>query len=128
MNRRVLLACGVVAGSLLGATAVVAVQAITPWSRVGWAEWQRWDPPARQAWTDGFLAGAAAGQAPDSVFADSTRLVEWMTGRREGRRFPYGSNLYQARIQDWYFWENHRGAALWQGVTVVNAELRHGTR
>lgn len=128
MRGRLLLIGGLAGGMLLGATTAVAVQGITPWTRVGWTEWQQWSPEARQAWTDGFLAGAAAGQAPDSVFADSTRFVHLMTGRPESRRFPFGSNIYQARMQDWYYWENHRGAALWQGVWVVNEELRRSSR
>jgi hypothetical protein len=129
MTPRLLLAGGVVAGFLLGATTVAAVQGITPWARVGWAEWQKWNPESRQAWTDGFLAGAAAGQASDAVFTDSTRFGQWMTAPRpEGRRFPYGSNIYQARLQDWYYWENHRGAALWQGIWAVNEGLREGAR
>lgn len=124
MTRRVLLTGGLVAGFLLGAGTSVALQGPISWSRVGWTEWQKWTPESRQAWTDGFLAGAAAGQASDSTFADSTQFVQWMTGRPIGLRFPYGSNIYQARLQDWYFWENHRNAPLWQGVWTVNGEIR----
>ena len=128
MTRRLLLTCGLVAGIALGAGAAVVVQGPSPWSRVGWTEWQKWTPESRQAWTDGFLAGAVAGQAPDSVFVDSLRLAQWMTGRPAGIRFPFGSNIYQARLQDWYFWENHRGAPLWHGVWTVNEELRRSGR
>ena len=128
MTRKLLLGCAVAAGFLLGATSAVAFQGVLPWSRVGWNEWQKYSPESRQAWTDGFLAGAAAGQAPDSVFADTTRLGQWMTDRPAGRRFPYGSNLYLARLQDWYYWENHRGAAVWHGMWTVNEGLREGAR
>ena len=51
-----------------------------------------------------------------------------MTGRPAGRRFPYGGNLYVARLQDWYYWENHHGAALWHGMWTVNEGLREGAR
>ena len=128
MKRRIFLAGAIAAGFVLGAGSAVAVQGILPWSRVGWTEWQKYSPESRQAWTDGFLAGAALGQAPDTIFADSTRLAAWMTGRPAGRRFPYGSNLYQARLQDWYYWENHRGAPVWRGITTVNEGLGEGGR
>jgi hypothetical protein len=128
MRRKVFLAGAVAAGFLLGATGALAFQGILPWSRVGWNEWQKYTPESRQAWTDGFLAGAALGQAPDSVFSDSMRLAQWMTGRADGRRFPFGSNIYLARLQDWYYWENHRGAPVWQGIISVNGGLREGAR
>jgi hypothetical protein len=128
MTRARLLTGAIAAGFLLGASSAVAFQGILPWSRVGWTEWQKYSPGARQAWTDGFLAGAALGQAPDSLFADSARLAQWVTGRPAGRRFPFGSNLYLARLQDWYYWENHRAAPVWQGMWAVNEGLREGAR
>jgi hypothetical protein len=128
VKKKFLIAGAIAAGFLLGATSAVAFQGILPWSRVGWNEWQHYTPESRQAWTDGFLAGAALGQAPDSVFTDTTRLTAWMTGRPAGRRFPFGSNIYLARLQDWYYWENHHGAPLWQGIVSVNEGLGEGAR
>jgi len=128
LKRKLLVIAGVATGFLLGAGTVAAVQGILPWQRVGWGEWQKYSPESRQAWTDGFLAGAALGQAPDSIFSDSTRLKQWVTARPEGRRFPYGSNIYMTRLQDWYYWENHRAAPVWQGVWAVNEGLREGAR
>jgi hypothetical protein len=130
LTRRLLLTSVLAAGFLLGAASVAAYQGILPWQRVGWTEWQKYSPESRQAWTDGFLAGAAAGEAPDSVFSDSVRFAQWMTGRpaTAGSRFLYGSNIYLTRLQDWYYWENHRAAPLWQGVWAVNEGLREGAR
>lgn len=128
MNRKLLLTGAIAAGFLLGAASLMAVQGILPWQRVGWGEWQKYSPDSRQAWTDGFLAGAALGQAPDSIFSDSTRLIQWVTSHPAGRRFPYGSNIYMTRLQDWYYWENHRAATVWQGVWAVNEGLREGAR
>jgi len=129
MKPRVLVAATLATGFLLGAGSVAALQGVKPWQQVGWTEWQQWTPESRQAWTDGFLAGAAAGQAPDSVFTDSTRFVNWMTiARPAGRRFPYGSPIYQARLQDWYHWDNYRSAELWRGVWVVNDQQQQNSR
>jgi len=129
MKPRTLFSVIVAASFFLGVGTAVALQGVKPWQQVGWAEWQKWPPESRQAWTDGFLAGAAAGQAPDSVFSDSTRFANWMSAvRPTERRFPYGSNIYGARLQDWYHWENHRNAELWRGVWVVNGEQRQNSR
>ena len=129
MRPRFLAAATLATGFLLGAGTVAALQGVKPWQQVGWTEWQKWTPESRQAWTDGFLAGAAAGQAPDSVFSDSTRFVDWMSvARPVGRRFPYGSNIYQARLQDWYHWDNYHGAELWRGVWVLNGQQQQNSR
>ena len=73
-------------------------------------------------------AGQAVGQLHDSVRADTlamARALEQM--RREGVfNFPYAAPLYQSRLGDFYFWENHRSLPLWRAIGDVNRELRGG--
>jgi hypothetical protein len=76
------------------------------------------------AYADGFLAGAgfaqAAAEAGDSASLRNT--VE--TLRRTGRfRLPFGSNVYVSRINDYYWWENHRPLPIWYAFWEVNTAL-----
>jgi hypothetical protein len=128
VRTRTALALGLAAGLTLGVGLARGAQEPPHWSRIGYAEWQAYGAEARQAWVNGFLAGAAAGQSAESLYADSAALARWMTARPAGLRFPYGANIYQTRLQDWYFWENHRGYPVWQGMWGVNNDLVHPTR
>ena len=43
---------------------------------------------------------------------------------RDGRfRFPYAANVYVTRVNDYYWWENHRPLPIWYGFWEVNASL-----
>lgn len=92
-------------------------RARTTWGRIGHAE--------QTAYVEGFLAGAAFGQAaerpctPQELRAqregcdwtgDSAGLTRAMGGLRRsgGFRFPYGTNVYASRIGDFYWWHNQR--------------------
>jgi hypothetical protein len=81
-------------------------------------------PEAQVAYADGFLAGAGFAQA-SAVPADSTALREAMaTLTRTGRfRFPYGANVYVTRLNDYYWWENHRPLPTWYAFWEVNTSL-----
>jgi hypothetical protein len=94
------------------------------WLAVNGADWRRMDPDIRVAYVEGFLAGAALGQAAararDSV--DVRVVIEKL--RREGRlRFPYGANVYATRISDYYWWENHVPLPTWYAFLEVNTTL-----
>jgi len=39
-------------------------------------------------------------------------------------RYPYGPSVYEARIGDWFTWENHREHPLWFGLREVNSQMR----
>ena len=42
----------------------------------------------------------------------------------EGRfRFPYAANVYVSRINDYYWWENHRPLPTWYAFWEVNTSL-----
>ena len=52
------------------------------------------------------------------------RLQSMAELSRTGRfRFPYGANVYVARVSDYFWWENHRPLPIWYGFREVNASL-----
>jgi hypothetical protein len=102
------------------------------WSERNGQDWRALAPAAQTAYTEGFLAGVSFGQAgmeacgrPCASMADSTAVAEAMTGlRRTGRfRFPYAANVYVSRLNDYYWWENHRVEPTWHAFWEVNTSL-----
>jgi hypothetical protein len=101
------------------------------WSARNGDDWRALGPEAQVAYTDGFLAGAGYAQAAVAGLerhkwtADSAGLHETMaTLYRTGRfRFPYGANVYVTRINDYYWWENHRPLPTWYAFWEVNTSL-----
>jgi hypothetical protein len=89
-------------------------------------EWITLEPAARQAWLQGFLAGAATSQALAAGAADSAALhTAILRLRREGGlEFPFAPNVYGARVADFYHWENHRPLPVWYAVWVANKAAR----
>lgn len=81
-------------------------------------------PDARLAYVDGFLAGAAVGQAASGV-RDTAALRTALEGlRRTGRfRFPYGANVYASRMSDYYWWKDHLPLPTWYAFLEVNRAL-----
>ena len=117
-----LVAAGFVAGRAAGPDRHWSVQDGTDWRALG--------PEAQRSWADGFLAGAgfalAAGSAgPGATPPDSAALRRSMAElSRAGQfRFPYGANVYVARVSDYFWWENHRPLPIWYGFWEVNASL-----
>ncbi len=81
-------------------------------------------PAAQTAYAEGFLAGSAFGQASEEA-TDSAGLTQEiarcvMTGGSGSR---YGANVYISRINDYYWWENHRPLPLWYAFWEVNSSL-----
>jgi hypothetical protein len=89
-------------------------------------EWVTLEPAARRAWLEGFLAGAATSQALAAGASDSAALQTGMiTLRREGGlMFPFAPNVYGARVDDFYHWENHRPLPVWYAVWEANTAVR----
>jgi hypothetical protein len=82
------------------------------------------EPDARLAYVEGFLAGAALGQAAAGA-RDSTEVrqsIERLS--RDGRlRFAFGANVYSSRISDFYWWKNHVPLPTWHAFLEVNTAL-----
>jgi hypothetical protein len=112
-----------VAGGFLAGRAS-AVGPDRHWSLQDGEDWRALGAEARVAYADGFLAGAGFGQAATTA-SDSAGLRDAMAALyRGGRfRFPYGANVYVARVNDYYWWENHRPLPIWYGFWEVNASL-----
>ena len=94
------------------------------WLRVDGNDWQRMNPDARLAYVEGFLAGAAVGQAANGV-ADSTALRTALEElqRTDRLRFPFGTNVYVSRVSDYYWWKNHLPLPTWYAFLEVNTTL-----
>ena len=94
------------------------------WLGVNGADWRRMKPDTRLAYVEGFLAGAALGQAAAGA-RDSAQVrmaIEKLS--RDGRlRFPFGANVYSSRISDFYWWENHVPLPTWHAFLEVNTAL-----
>ena len=94
------------------------------WLDVNGEDWQRMAPAARLAYVDGFLAGAALGQAAGQ--ASDTSAVRGVLEdlKRSGRlRFPFGANVYASRVSDYYWWTNHLPLPTWYAFLEVNTTL-----
>jgi hypothetical protein len=102
-----------------------SLQSTSPeWLAVDGDDWHRMDSNARRAYVDGFLAGAALGQAAHGVRDTSGVKLALEDLRRSGRlRFPYGSNVYLSRVSDYYWWKNHLPLPTWYAFLEVNTTL-----
>jgi hypothetical protein len=113
----------VAAGALVGAA---WSRQVSPrhWLGVNGADWRRMDPDVRLAYVEGFLAGAALGQAAAGA-RDSTEVrLAIHRLNKEGRlRFAFGANVYSSRISDFYWWKNHVPLPTWHAFLEVNTAL-----
>jgi hypothetical protein len=114
----------VVAGGVVTASGWSRSEPGPAWLQVDGHQWRRMNPEARLAYVDGFLAGAALGQA--SSGARDTAAVREALGelKRSGRlRFPFGSNVYVSRVSDYYWWKDHLPLPTWYAFLEVNTTL-----
>ncbi|MEO6057260.1 MAG: hypothetical protein ABIQ49_10510 [Gemmatimonadales bacterium] len=100
------------------------------WSERTGDDWRAYGPQEQVAYVDGFLAGAGFAQAAEhgairGMTADSAGLRDTVaTLTRTGRfRFPYAANVYVVRLNDYYWWENHRPLPTWYAFWEVNTSL-----
>jgi hypothetical protein len=112
-----------VTGSLLTAGFLGARQDRS-WLELDGRDWAAMGATQRMAWTQGFLAGRAVGQVPDSLSRDTTAFSQDLTQlRRRGRlAFAYAPSLYVSLMGDYYYWENNRPHQLWRAMLDVNDE------
>lgn len=97
------------------------------WFSASGSDWADWTPVARKAYLSGFLAGSALSQAVANGVRDSAGLTRAMDSlRTAGLAFPYATNVYSARIEDYFWWENHRPHSIWYAFWEVNNDLKRG--
>jgi hypothetical protein len=114
----------VVAGSVLAARAWPRQGTEGHWLQVNGNDWQRMGPDARLAYVEGFLAGAAVSQAATGARDSAAVRARVEELSRSGQwRFPYGANVYAARITDYYWWKNHLPLSTWYAFLEVNTTL-----
>lgn len=90
--------------------------------------WQALSHEAKEAYLAGFLAGTALAQALQQGAADSAGLVHNLDNlSRTGFRFPYAPNVYEARINDYYWYEDRRPLPIWHALWEVNHDLTRQT-
>jgi hypothetical protein len=133
--RTPLAAVGLVA---LGYLAALAQEPDRHWLHRTGDDWVRFSPAAKAAYIEGYLAGAgvtqaaersAASSGTDSGSTDSATASPPDSGRLErmrrtgALRFPYGVNVYLARVDDYYWWQNHRPNPTWFALWEVNETL-----
>jgi hypothetical protein len=112
---------------LAGATLTAGSQPQAPrpdWLEVNGEDWRRMEPDARMAYVEGFLAGAALGQAAGRTSDTSAVRAVLEELKRSGRlRFPFGANVYASRVSDYYWWTNHLPLPTWYAFLEVNTTL-----
>ena len=95
------------------------------WFSISGQDWANLSPDARNTFLSGFLAGSALSQALASGVRDSAGLWRVMDSLRvNGLVFRYAANVYGARLDDYYWWQNHRPNALWYAFWEVNNDLK----
>jgi hypothetical protein len=113
----------VLAGSLSG-SARSGQEPARHWLGVNGRDWRRMEPDARLAYVEGFLAGAALGQAVTGARdSAAVRTALEQLARSGTFRFPYSANVYASRINDYYWWKNHLPLPTWSAFLEVNTTL-----
>jgi hypothetical protein len=82
-------------------------------------------PAARLAYTEGFATGGALAQALAMGLEDSAAVRRALDSLAAGNglRFPYAANVYAARVDDYYWWEDRRSRPIWHAFQEVNHDL-----
>jgi hypothetical protein len=116
--------CIALVGGALTTASQARQHAWPDWLNVNGNHWRRMGPDARLAYVEGFLAGAAIGQAAvaarDSAGVRS-RLEQ--LGKSGKFRFPFAANVYASRLSDFYWWKNHLPLPTWYAFLEVNTTL-----
>jgi hypothetical protein len=94
------------------------------WLKADGHVWRSLSPESKEAYLAGFLAGTALTQALEHGAADSAGLVHHLDSlSRSGFRFPYAPTVYGARLEDYYWYEDHRSLPIWHALLEVNHRL-----
>jgi hypothetical protein len=113
-----------IAGGSLTAGSRVWQKPGPDWLNVNGDDWRRMEPNARLAYVEGFLAGAALGQAAQGARDTAGVNAELGKLRRSGGLlFPFGANVYASRVSDYYWWKNHLPLPTWHAFLEVNTTL-----
>ena len=93
------------------------------------SEWNEWSGNERDAYLQGFIAGAAAHQASTEKGAAAGRAVAAravLLKRRSALAIPYRENVYRAHLDDWFFYKDRRTQTLIEVIVDASGGRRHG--
>jgi hypothetical protein len=94
------------------------------WLRVNGHDWKLMDANSRLAYVEGFLAGAALGQAASGARDTAGVRAALELLKQDGRlRFPFSANVYASRVSDYYWWKDHLPLPTWYAFLEVNTTL-----
>lgn len=90
-------------------------------------DWAAMPEQAKLTYIAGFLAGAATMEAIErrranpkvSIDASIARIVDEHTGA-----FPFGVNVYKARLEDFYYYRDKRTTKIYRALMDENTRLR----
>jgi hypothetical protein len=114
----------ILAGSALAVSARPGQERERHWLSITGHDWLRMGPDVRNAYVEGFLAGAAVSQAATGA-RDSAGVRTGLEqlGRSGRFRFPFAANVYASRMSDYYWWRNHLPLPTWYAFLEVNTTL-----
>ena len=114
----------ILAGSALAVSARPRQEPERHWLSITGHDWLRMGPDVRNAYVEGFLAGAAVSQAASGA-RDSAGVRTGLErlGRSGRFRFPFAANVYASRMNDYYWWKNHLPLPTWYAFMEVNTTL-----
>jgi hypothetical protein len=91
-------------------------------------DWDRLSGDARDAYLQGFIAGAAAHQAAAAKGSAEGRAVARRAAalrERDALKYPYRENVYRSHLDDYFFYRDRRTQTLIEVLTDINGP-RHG--
>ena len=114
----------ILAGSALAVSVRPRQERERHWLSITGHDWLRMGPDVRNAYVEGFLAGAAVSQAASGA-RDSAGVRTGLErlGRSGRFRFPFAANVYASRMSDYYWWKNHLPLPTWYAFLEVNTTL-----
>jgi hypothetical protein len=95
-------------------------------------EWKGFGFQEKQAYLDGFIAGAAAEQVralttmpagtSDSSAVSSGAIAKLRAAKRLD--FPYAPTVYSAQLDDYYWWTDHAATPIVDVMITVNRQMQ----
>ncbi|HET7563358.1 MAG TPA: hypothetical protein VFJ96_00080 [Gemmatimonadaceae bacterium] len=126
---QILILVGVVLGSAVGIAG--AVQQPRHSLLLTGEDWRSWNLDEKERYLNGFLAGAAAeqaraaavraGDAQDSSAVSSN--AAWTLHANASLQFRFAPSVYEAQLDDFYWWTNHRDLPILDVMIGINRAM-----
>lgn len=87
--------------------------------------WKTLSEEEKMTYLAGFLAGVALEQAVSSGAQDQEVRGRIIALRAEGRlHFPFAPHVYKARLEDYYFYQDHLQKTVPEALLEINRHLK----